>query len=396
MKSFLRLCLCVTALMLGVCCANVSAAFENSVTPGISVYNSRGNEVRDASKLTVGDYQVSVSASNADNEGKEVNIYLAVKINDRLYSLKDGGVSLSGRDDDIDCSAAKKFFDITIPEGTSAGTAAIEAYYWNDTMKPFSAKYVFGGENISGTYRVKGRITDTHRSNNSLGKNEVRFNVEVSDNFDGEKYGIGEMSPVVWRMTYEYADAHKLMFIYCDAEITKDSDGNFKIVSLMPCTDTYYDVDPALLDSYDDYSISFHESETITYRLSSYVEMYVNGVMIGSVSAQNIDQYIARNRSGSVRLIDATDEGTAAGDGKIDYIFADYYSDAVVESAAAESSGYYKIYWKECAPDIVTFTIYPDDEDIEYNFIKDGRKISYTDIKENDVLSIAYDVSWGF
>lgn len=78
-------------------------------------------------------------------------------------------------------------------------------------------------------YRVKGRITGTSRSS-GLRKGYVDYQVEVSDNFDGDAYD--KNNTETFRMYAGDTDMTKLLFVYTEALVKKVDDGEYKILSI--------------------------------------------------------------------------------------------------------------------------------------------------------------------
>ena len=78
-------------------------------------------------------------------------------------------------------------------------------------------------------YRVKGRITDTSRSS-GLRKGYVNYQVEVSDNFDGDAYD--KNNTETFPMYVGSSDMTKFLFIYSEALVKKVDDGEYKILSI--------------------------------------------------------------------------------------------------------------------------------------------------------------------
>lgn len=258
------------------------------------------------------------------------------------------------------------------------------------------------------TYSVKGRINATRRSDSSLKADEVRFSVESTKNFDDRAYGSGYLSPETIRMTYNGTDAQEIMFSYVDALIREDEDGEYTILTLTPYgSDDTVTYDASLYESYEttsgyvssiDVYTSSDSSKTKTYKMASGgAEVYVNGVADGTLTSGKIEQYIAHNDNGKITFIDQTEPGKTTTDGKIDTVVVTFYDDAIVDSVITQSSQY-KIYFKNNSQNIRTasMSIDPEDDDITVSYHMAGLEIPYTDIEEDDVLSIAYDVTGSF
>ena len=141
-------------------------------------------------------------------------------------------------------------------------------------------------------------------------------------------------------------------------------------------------------------------SSTTAYRLDPDAEIFVNGVSLGRLADNPgyADEYLGSdNAVGNITLIDETESGSTATDGYYDYITVDYYVDAVVDSVSASDSQV-RVYFKANDPNVDRARLEwdPQDEDVTVNFTKDDAAITYEDLAEYDVVSIAYDVSSNF
>ena len=255
------------------------------------------------------------------------------------------------------------------------------------------------------TYKVKGRIIATKRSDSSLDENEVKFKIESTSNFEGYAYGKTYLNPVAVDMIYNYPNAQERMFIYGDAVIYINNDSDYEILSFTPygSNDTTvtqaslfaeYDLNGANIESVTMYK-SEDSSKTEKFKLDPYAAVYVNGVeMSNKVTA--INNYLVNNQLGTVSFVDATDEGKTTTDGKYDYIIINYYVDAVVDTYNV-SNGMLKIYFKDNDPAIRgSMRVDLEDEDISLAFNYKYGNYDYEDIQPNDVFSIAYDVTDSF
>lgn len=255
-------------------------------------------------------------------------------------------------------------------------------------------------------YVVKGRVTVTAKGGSASGleKDEVKYQVEVSDNFDDtlditkgeneELFKVGD------------TNAADMLFEYTEAIVQKDEDtdeytilsitqyGNSKTVEAK--ADDVADDDSTIGTDYvGKGKLPVYKSEssksTTKYDIDADTVVYVNGVKAAKVSNDLIEKYIINNPTGKVTLVDATEIGSTSTDGTYDYIMIDYYVDAVIDSVQ-ESSTNVKIHFKNSQNGVNRMQWDPEDEDIDITFTLDGAKIAYTDLQEYDVLSIAYDV----
>ncbi|MGN1115643.1 MAG: hypothetical protein ACI4TH_03665, partial [Candidatus Ornithomonoglobus sp.] len=122
-------------------------------------------------------------------------------------------------------------------------------------------------------------------------------------------------------------------------------------------------------------------SAPVKYRLADNTDMYVNGFYAGAVTNKYIEDYILYNENGTVTLVDFDNDNV------YDRVCAEYYMTAVAASIQ-DASDFKRIYFK--ISDRGTSMRWYDDADV--TFVKNGKEISYSDINENDILSIKYDI----
>lgn len=79
------------------------------------------------------------------------------------------------------------------------------------------------------TYIVRGRITETRGLNSSLKRDQVTYQVEVSDNFDGKAYN-KTAEPFV--MNIGNTKASDYLFYYTEALVHKEDDDSYTILSI--------------------------------------------------------------------------------------------------------------------------------------------------------------------
>lgn len=382
-------------------CIGIQAEFTESVDTVMTVRSANGEEIGSPEELSAGEYNVILNIGNLTHEAKKVEVYVAVKVSGKLYSVKSRTTDLGNKD-------LMQVYPIEIPvtlaKDVSGKEISIEAYCWDDTMVPFNRKTVFGDAKTE-IYTAYGRITATSRSNGNLDYGEVKFCVEKSNNFDGVEYGSSSWAGYAeFSMYYANEEAYKEMFRYSKATIIKDVETeDFTIVSLeyMDSESTVitecslYEIGSATYDEISFYTDS-ESSTTNTYDISTNARVYVNGVGVTWSTGSWLDAlaYIESNDSGKVTLIDVTEIGKTTTDGKIDYIFVDYYVDGIVDSVVDGEE--YKIYFENGHVDIKTLKVDTTDEDMYTRYILDGEEISHTDLQSGDVLSIAYDVTGSF
>ena len=270
-------------------------------------------------------------------------------------------------------------------------------------------------------YKVKGRVTVTSKGGNgSVEKDEVKYKVEVSDNFDDSVIPTEAKPYDEQPMKYGNTNAADMLFEYTEAIVQKDDDtdeytilsiqsyGNSKTITV--AAGDISDEDQTIGVDYTGEDgrtggpkipVKKSESSSATTKYDLSVKdgvlntvIYVNGVDAGVVTNDKIEEYILNNSTGTVTLVDVTNPGSTSTDGKYDYIMVDFYVDAVVDTVTTSSS-YARVTFKnQDAPLKNTNKMQwdPENEDIDITFTLDGEEIAYTDLQEYDVLSIAWDI----
>ena len=385
------------------------AAFAEYDADVIPVYEDAG-----------GAEELSVAAAMPETSKFSYNIEngkLTVSLNDAVINNKTG--------DDVDAIIAVYDGDILLrtkihkisgdydkvtvkdwqTEVPDSGNIRVRAFMWSSdgNCKPVEESSELG--NVPSTaYKVNGRIIATSLSDYSLKKDEVKFSVERSDDFDGKAVSPESVTTEIFKTGT--TNARDLLFIYSEAYVVKNAETNeYTLMSIRPVGDPQT-VTFAADDVADDDSMIGTEyiangklpvykdentSSTTKYDLAQYAEMYVNGVDAGIATDGMIENYILNNPTGTVTLIDGSAPGSTATDGKYDYIMVDYYVDAVVDYVTTTSSKA-KIYFKQSQISASKMEWDPADEDIDITFTRDGKKIDYTELKEYDVLSIKYNI----
>ena len=266
-------------------------------------------------------------------------------------------------------------------------------------------------------YVVRGRVTETSRTNSGLDAGEVMFRVESADNFDGEYITKSDENTREEPMLVGDTAAEDMFRVYAEAIVQYDDNTDeWTILSIAPQgsnktvefdaslvsedeVDGYKDGDNNSIGMYKANKIPVQKSESsssvTTYKLNPKAEVYVNGVAITDPGDATLEEYILNNETGKVTLIDETDVGSTSTDGYYDCIMITYYADAVVDYTQTTSS-YNRIGFK--AYDNIDSRIQwdPEDDDRTVTFTKDGKSIEWTELAEYDVLSIAYDVTGAF
>ena len=265
-------------------------------------------------------------------------------------------------------------------------------------------------------YVVKGRVINTSRTQPTLDDDQVQFQVESAENFD-DKY-VTKNDMVKQEMYVGATNASNLLFTYSEAIVQKDTNTDeYTLIAISQYgANKTQEVKTALVSDEESYSnsmiseakIPVYKSESSTsvtaYKLASEsnngksVKLYVNGVEIEASDA-NAAAYLlnTNNATGTVTLIDETEPGSTSTDGYYEYILVDYYVDAVVDSVN-ETTSNTRLYFKYSDNNIKAGRLQwePENDNVSVKFLKNDTEIKVTDLVQNDVLSIAYDVSDDF
>ena len=258
-------------------------------------------------------------------------------------------------------------------------------------------------------YVVKGRVTKTGKQDTALReKNAVSFKVEVAENFEDVKYGNNAAKARPLSSVYVGStDAANMMFEYVEAIIKADeASGEYELISIVPYGKSEV-VELAAEDFVDTYvaankKLEVYKSKDSTstdkYDLADTVELYVNGVEVKAGLTEDTppatkgtySKYIAENETGTVTLIDQTTTGSTSTDGKYEKVMVTKY-DTYLVSNVQTTSEKARVY---CDTARIEWTL----QDVEngtktVQFVKDGKVIDYTELEENDVLTVAYDVT---
>ena len=185
---------------------------------------------------------------------------------------------------------------------------------------------------------------------------------------------------------YEYSE----IFIADNEEV-------FQIVPIKPENKVSFitsDITDIMIDDWRGIITVEKDGKQTEYRLEKQETiMYINGLecWFDEMMAQ---QYLLNNPGMKVTLLDTTLDASTASDGKFDRIFVDYYCTAVVDSVTETDDGV-NISFKAASEPVMEISLPAEEGVTYYSITKDGKEIPYTDIKQGDILSIAYDVTNG-
>ena len=260
-------------------------------------------------------------------------------------------------------------------------------------------------------YVVRGRVMEVYKKDA-----EVKFNVEAAENFDGlwiAKAGDADDEEYPETMNIGTTNAADMLYVYSEAIVQKDEDtSEFTLISITPygsvktvefaATDismveveaeeedeenTFVAVDASDTDNPVISVKKEGTSRKTTYKLEKEYKVYINGLTGETVTADDIAAALTNeNKRGTVTLIDKTETGSTSTNGKYDIIMVDYYVAAKVVDVVAEEGE------EEVTIDTSEFTLTwtPEDEDAEttVDIYKDGERISYADVKVDDIVLV--------
>ena len=254
-------------------------------------------------------------------------------------------------------------------------------------------------------YYVEGYVTDTAKTSDALEVDEVYFGLIKAEDYNHDEIAGVNVKPaaidnavvLASPVNVDGTDAADNMGVYATA-IIMDLDGDYEFISYVPSgKNKTVELDLKLLDTddvpADDSYIRFFANEDASrstkYSLDSTLSYYVNGK---KVTPDNYDAFYAtyiNNKDGKITLVD-----TYKTNGKYDTIYVDAYATAQVNFVS--TSGIVSLKNSTIPATNLKLT----DESVEageltYNIYYNGEKIKPQDLKENDVLTIAYDVVAG-
>ena len=273
-------------------------------------------------------------------------------------------------------------------------------------------------------YVFNGRVKETHQSNPSLDTDKVKFTVEKADNFEGYQVvkGLNAVRDNANATETAYigdSEADKNLLTYAEILVQLNDDDEYTILSITPVgsnkvatfnADDYSKAttvastdDKGTLYSYvDDNSTKTDSFKIDVKKMYAGTEggFYVNGKQVdlsataGETLEDKLNAFVKGNATGTVTLIDSPSTGTTSTDGVYDYVMVTYYKDAVVASVVGDAEES-TIRFSDRAPEVgLSLDVDTTDDSMFYSFkTVDGKDVAVTDLKENDILSIAWDVT---
>ncbi len=275
-------------------------------------------------------------------------------------------------------------------------------------------------------YKVEGRVIETNRTNPTIDSDKVRYQIEVTKNYDNsdvvlkksDEAEYPEMMLIGDTNVADYLNVYsKLMVKVTDNEdpviLSCVASGKNTTVTLDADAwdDEKYDKDVALdyafgvgednEDLGEDrgqlwyYANSSKSGKSSRYYLDDDYTLYVNGVEV-DVTKANVETYIMDNTTGKVTFVDTPSIESNSTDGRYDAVFVSYYATAVVESLNSNGKVFFDAVTGVGSYKGANVEFDEDDDDLTFSLTLNGEDIAWTDLKEDDVLSIAYNVVEGF
>lgn len=269
-------------------------------------------------------------------------------------------------------------------------------------------------------YKVEGLVTATNRTNSAeCDADEVKFEIQYTENYDDSDIVVKKNQADNFTYPTDIinvgdTDAADYLLTYATGIVKFDENDDPTFVSFVPSGKNKVEEFDASLVMYDtaanaDNKDAYHfvngdsnflkfyptksSSKATKYSLEKDfkdIKIYVNGVKVDTDEA-NLKKYVLTNTTGKVQLVD-TYSATSKANGYYDVIFATYYVTGKVDSVNNSSK---KIVLKDSKPSgvsAITLDTEADDE-LVYSITLNGETVELASLKEDDIVSIAYDVT---
>ncbi len=245
-------------------------------------------------------------------------------------------------------------------------------------------------------YYVEGYVLDTYKTDSTnLEADEVKFGIAKSSKYDNEAVALEKSLKSITEVTTENVildavkvgntDAAANANVYASAIVMIDDEDEWSLISFAPSgKNKTVELEAALLtDDSDSDALWFwtddSQKKSAEYKLDAATDVYVNGFKATGTLATKLSTYVTSLDNGTITLVD-----TYKTDGKYDKIYVDAYARDMVTAISGDEI-------------IMTATTLDLDkeanEDLEYHIYYNGEEITIAELKEDDVLSIAYDIS---
>ena len=257
------------------------------------------------------------------------------------------------------------------------------------------------------TYIIEGSVTATNKTDSGMDSDKVQFT--VGKNRISNKYDIITDDINVYGTKIDAyigdTDAANYLNTYATAYVELNDSDEWVLKHFIPSgKNKTVEFDLSLLDE-DDCDmfgsapyLRFFATNAATkstkYSLNkSGVTVYVNGTEVTGFGTTEYDKYIKNNTSGKIELVDKYESGSAA-DGYYDILNITYYATAKVDTVSATTG---KVSFAKATAGIgSSVTLDEEDSNLTFHIYKNGSEIKVSDLKQDDILTISYDVEQGF
>lgn len=153
--------------------------------------------------------------------------------------------------------------------------------------------------------------------------------------------------------------------------------------------DSYKEIAAEQVARYNSIYVTTDNIQSKEYKLSENTKLFVNGVEV-SWNADNLYTYLITSKVGRVTLAN-----TAGTDDSYNIVSVTYYKSAVISDVVGDKI-YFDMIESDMSSSMALDQTRVDAGDLTYTITLDGEQISPSDLRENDVISVAYDVSNDF
>ncbi|MBR3791701.1 MAG: S-layer homology domain-containing protein [Clostridia bacterium] len=251
-------------------------------------------------------------------------------------------------------------------------------------------------------YYVEGYVMDTYKTNPAnLEADEVKFGIAKSNKYDNESVELAtpvrDMASVTVTLdavNVGDTDAANNINVYASAIVMVNEEDEWSFISFTPSgKNKTVELDAALLTTGTGTNVLWFwtddtQKKSVDYKLYATADVYVNGFNAGKINDDAdgegagtetvLEKYVTSLDNGKITLVD-----TYKTDGEYDKIYVNAYARDMVTAISGDEI-------------IMTATTLDLDkeanEDLEYHIYYNGEEIAISDLKEDDVLSIAYDI----
>ncbi len=246
-------------------------------------------------------------------------------------------------------------------------------------------------------YYVEGYVLDTYKTDSTnLKADEVEFGIAKSKKYDNEEVALEKSLKSITEVTTENVildvvnvgdtDAAANANVYASAIVMLNDEDEWSFISFDPSgKNKTVELDAGLIyeDGCTTSVLEFYndetEAKTTKYKIAAGTEVYVNGFKTDDALATALSTYVTSLESGKITLVD-----TYKTDGEYDKIYVNAYARDMVTAVSGD-----EIIMTTATLDLDTEA----NEDLEYHIYYNGEEIAISALKEDDVLSIAYDIN---